>query len=96
MTDQLRYALEQMTKWVKPLGIVEIRRALACCAEESAKCEDGMALAKRLLERANAPEPAAEGEPGEAVEEASEPATNKKSSRKRPTADAPDSPPAAE
>lgn len=62
MTDQMRYALEQMALWAKGLGMKEIRRCLGCCAEEAMACEDGQQLAECLIRRANGPEAPEEAE----------------------------------
>lgn len=52
MDDQQSYALQQMALWARNLGIVEIKRALAICAEQASKASDGTDLAHRLMDRA--------------------------------------------
>jgi hypothetical protein len=60
MDSQTRYAVELMANWAKELGIVEIKRSLAICAEEAGKVSDGVELSAALIERASrSAEPAA-------------------------------------
>lgn len=53
MDEQQAHALRELALCVRNLGLVETRRALAICAEESNEAEDGTDLAHRLLDRAN-------------------------------------------
>lgn len=63
MDEQQSHALREMALWVRNIGLVEIRRALAICAEEANQSEDSTELAHRLLDRANGVTPEASIDP---------------------------------
>jgi hypothetical protein len=51
---QMRYALQRMTEWVAAVGLANVKRCLAICAEEAGTVSTSQELVEALHARATA------------------------------------------